>query len=336
VPSWRANDTFREVDLIEEVARIDGIWKVPAVMPPHADALGRLDADVRLRRRVIDVLLGAGLSEAVTLAFWDDGMADRLRLDEDHPIRRAVAIANPMGADQALLRTALFPALLGSARRNLDAGRERVALFEVARVVLPSSGELPDQPVRVAGVLAGRDAGFFDAKGVTETLAAAVGVELGVEAAGQPFLHPGRAARLGRGGLLGELHPLVAEGFGIEAQVSLFEIDLDELDRGGELRLYRDVFSHPPVRQDVAVVLADEVTAGEALAVVREAGGELLASAEVFDVYQGPQVGEGRRSIAIHLEFRAADRTLTDAEADAARDAIVAALRERLDGELRG
>jgi len=335
VPSWRANDTFREVDLIEEVARIDGIWKVPAVMPPHADALGRLDADVRLRRRVIDVLLGAGLSEAVTIAFWDEGMADRLRLGADHPMRRAVAVANPMGADQALLRTALFPGLLASARRNLDAGRERVALFEVARVVLPSGGELPDQPVRVSGVLAGRDAGFTDARGVTQALARALGVELEVEAAAEPFLHPGRSARLGHGGLLGELHPLVAETFGIDAPVSLFEIDLDELDRGSELVLYHDVFSHPPVRQDVAVVLDDAVTAAQALRVVGEAGGELLTAAEVFDVYRGPQVGEGRHSLAIHLEFRAADRTLTDAEADAARDAIVAALGEQLGAELR-
>jgi phenylalanyl-tRNA synthetase beta chain len=211
-----------------------------------------------------------------------------------------------------------------------------VALFEVARVVLPSAGELPDQPVRVAGVLAGRGAEFVDARGVTQAMEAALGVELEVEAAVQPFLHPGRSARLGRSGLLGELHPLVAETFGIEATVSMFEIDLVELDRGGPLPLYRDVLSHPPVRQDVAVVLDDAVTAGQALAVVRDAGGELLTSARVFDVYRGPQVGEGRHSLAIHLEFRAADRTLTDAEADEARDGIVAALRERLDGELRG
>jgi phenylalanyl-tRNA synthetase beta chain len=336
VPTWRANDTFREVDLIEEVSRIDGVWKVPTVMPPHADAIGKRDPDVRLRNRVIDVLLGAGLSEAVTVAFTDETLADRLRLAPDHPRRDAVRVANPMGADQALLRTVLFPGLLASARRNLDAGRDRVALFEVARVVLPAPGEeLPHQPVRVAGVIAGRDAGYHEMKGVAEALERALRVQLEIAAAPEPFLHPGRSARLGAGGTLGELHPLVAREFGLEQQVSLFEIDLAELETLDPTPLYRDVVTYPPVRQDIAVVVASEVTAAEVLAVIREAGGPLLAEADVFDTYRGEQVGEGRQSVAVHLQFRAADRTLTDAEADAVRETIVAALRERLAGELR-
>jgi len=336
VPTWRANDTFREVDLIEEVARIDGVWKVPTVMPPHADAIGKRDPDVRLRNHVIEVLLGAGLSEAVTVAFTDETLADRLRLPPDHPRRDAVRVANPMGADQALLRTVLFPGLLASARRNLDAGRDRVALFEVARVVLPAPGEeLPNQPVRVAGVIAGRDAAYHEMKGVAEALERALRVQLEVAASPEPFLHPGRSARLGAGGTLGELHPLVAREFGMEGQVSLFEIDLAELETPDPTPLYRDVVTFPPVRQDIAVVVASEVTAAEVLAVIRAAGGELLAGADVFDTYRGEQVGEGRQSVAVHLQFQAADRTLTDAEADAVRETIVAALRERLGGELR-
>ena len=306
VPTWRANDTFREVDLIEEVSRIDGVWKVPTVMPPHADAIGKRDPDVRLRNRVIDVLLGAGLSEAVTVAFTDETLADRLRLPPDHPRRDAVRVANPMGADQALLRTVLFPGLLASARRNLDAGRDRVALFEVARVVLPAPGEeLPHQPVRVAGVIAGRDAGYHEMKGVAEALERALRVQLEVAAAPEPFLHPGRSARLGAGGTLGELHPLVAREFGMEEQVSLFEIDLAELETPDPTPLYRDVVTFPPVRQDIAVVVASEVTAAEVLAVIRAAGGELLAEADVFDTYRGEQVGEGRQSVAVHLQFQA-------------------------------
>ncbi len=336
VPTWRAADTRREVDLIEEVARIDGVWKVPTVMPPHADAVGGLAADVRLRRRVVDVLLGTGLSEAVTTSFWDEGLADRLRLGPDHSLRQAVRVANPMGADQALLRTALFPGLLDSARRNLDAGSGRVELFETGRVVLPSTAELPDQPVRVAAMMAGGGAGFGRVKGVAEALAAALGVELGVVAAVEPYLHPGRSARLGNGGVIGELHPLVAAAFGIEAPVAVFEIDLDELAAAaGSVPLFRDVISFPPVRQDIAVVLDAEIPAADVLSVVREAGGEVLSSAEVFDVYVGPQVGEGRRSLAIHLVFQAPDRTLTDEDANAGRDAIVAALATRFGGVLR-
>jgi phenylalanyl-tRNA synthetase beta chain len=240
-----------------------------------------------------------------------------------------------MGADQALLRTVLFPGLLTSARRNLDAGRDRVALFEVARVVLPAPGEeLPHQPVRVAGVIAGRDAGYHEMKGTAEALERALRVQLEVAAAPEPFLHPGRSARLGAGGTLGELHPLVAREFGLE-QVSLFEIDLAELETPDPTPLYRDVVTYPPVRQDIAVVVASDVPAAEVLAVIRDAGGPLLAEAGVFDTYRGEQVGEGRQSVAVHLQFRAADRTLTDAEADAVRETIVTALRERLSGELR-
>src|SRR6185503_890935 len=136
VPTWRANDTFREVDLIEEVARIDGVWKVPTVMPPHADAIGRVSEDVRLRRRVIDVLLGCGLSESATLAFTDEGLADRLRLGADDARREQLRVANPMGGDQALLRSRLFLLLLDSVRRNIDAGQTRIALFETGRVFL--------------------------------------------------------------------------------------------------------------------------------------------------------------------------------------------------------
>ena len=335
VPTWRAGDTTREVDLIEEVARIDGVWKVPTVMPPHADAIGRLSEDVRLRRRVIDVLLGCGLSESATLAFTDEGLADRLRFGADDTRREQLRVANPMGADQALLRSQLFPGLLDSVRRNLDAGQTRIALFETGRVFLPGGGELPEQPVRVAGVLAGADADFVHMKGVTEALAAALRAPLGVAAASEPFLHPGRSAKLGRAGVLGEVHPLVAEAWGIEATVSLFEIDLEEL-RADDVPVYRDVLTYPPVRQDIAVVVDAETPAGEVLAHVRDSAGDLLATCRVFDVYEGPQVGDGRKSLAIHLVFQAPDRTLTDEEADAAREQIVGALGERFGATLRG
>ncbi|MDX6553691.1 MAG: phenylalanyl-tRNA synthetase beta chain [Gaiellales bacterium] len=336
VPTWRAGDVTREVDLIEEVSRIDGLWKVPTLMPPHADAVGRLVKDVRLRRKVVDVLLGAGLTEAATVTFTDEELPDRLRLASADPRRNAVRVANPMSADQSLLRMLIFPGLLTSASRNLDAGRDRVALFETGRVFLSGSGPLPDQPVRVGGILAGRDAGFFEIKGVAELLARSLHIDLPVTDAAEPFFHPGRSARLGDSGLLGELHPLVAERFGIEQPVSLFEIDLEELQRRmPAVIVYRDLISFPPVRQDIAVILSAEVSAARLVEVIREAGGALLTSAEVFDVYEGPQVGDGRRSLAVHLIFQSPERTLTDEDADAVRERIVAAVGERLGGELR-
>jgi phenylalanyl-tRNA synthetase beta chain len=241
-----------------------------------------------------------------------------------------------MSAEWAAMRTLVFPGLLHSARRNLAMSAPRVALFEIGHVFLESGRTLPDQPARVAGVIAGEDGGFFDAKGVIETLIAGMHVALPEFApSDEPFLHPGRSAAFGDG-FVGELHPLVAEAFGLEDAVSVFELGLDDLrGRPPEEVRYRDVTSFPPVRQDIAVVVADDVPAGRVVRIVRDAAGAVLADVEVFDVYRGPQVGEGRKSLALHLVFQAPDRTLTDADADAARERVVGELRAQVGGELR-
>jgi phenylalanyl-tRNA synthetase beta chain len=241
-----------------------------------------------------------------------------------------------MSAELAAMRTLVFPGLLHSARRNLAMSVPRVALFEIGHVFLPGDDILPDQPSRVAGVLAGEGAGFFEAKGVVETLAASTRIEMPeFRPADEPFLHPGRAAAVADG-FVGELHPLVADAFGLDRGAAVFELGLDVL-RGAppEQVLYRDVISFPPLRQDIAVVVHDDVPAGRVVDVVRGAAGPELAAVEVFDVYRGAQVGEGRKSLALHLVFQAADRTLTDAEAGAVRERVVSALAERVGGELR-
>jgi phenylalanyl-tRNA synthetase beta chain len=215
-------------------------------------------------------------------------------------------------------------------------GAEQAALFETGRVFLGSAEPLPAQPIRVAGALAGPEDGFFRLKGVLEALHGALQVPFAVERTMEPFLHPGRAARFADG-FVGTLHPEVAEGFGIEAPAAVFELDLAGLAaRVPPVVLFRDVVSFPPLRQDIAVVVEEEVEAGAVVELVREAGGETLAHARVFDVYRGSPVPPGRKSLALRLVFQAPDRTLTDAEGDAARRRIVEALREQLGGELRG
>jgi phenylalanyl-tRNA synthetase beta chain len=336
VPTWRAADTTREVDLIEEVMRIAGIERVPAEMPGgHPDG-GRLGDDELLRRAVVDILRGAGLTEAATLTLWDTGEPGRLRLAPGDRRGDLVELQNPMSAEWTAMRTLVFPGLLHSARNNLAMGQPSAAMFELGHVFLRSGDRLPDQPLHVAGVLAGAGAGFFEAKGVVEALLAAARVqEAEFTPAGEPFLHPGRSAAV-LDGFVGELHPEVAAAHGLEGAVAVFELGIEGL-RGParEQVLYRDVTSFPPLRQDIAVVVGEDVPAGRVVEVVRGSGGSELAAAEVFDVYRGAPVPEGKKSVALHLVFQSSERTLTDAEADAARGQIVAALAAEVGGELR-
>jgi phenylalanyl-tRNA synthetase beta chain len=267
-----------------------------------------------------------------------------------------VRLRNPMSEEQSTLRTTLLGSLLDGVRRNRSRGMPDVRLFEVGAIYLdaPRPGEpratqpLPDERTMLAALLTGvlrpaswREpapprADFLAAKGVLEAALRAIRVPLSVEPAREPFLHPGRAARVLVGGepagWLGELHPAVAAGWDVE-QAAGFELELAVLERHAELDPhYRDLTSFPSVRQDRAWWFPASAAAADVIAVVREAGGALLAGAEVFDVYRDGD----RTSLAIRLEFRAADRTLTDEEVAQRRAKIDAAVAERLGGEPRG
>jgi phenylalanyl-tRNA synthetase beta chain len=256
--------------------------------------------------------------------------------------------------------------LLDAAQRNLARGADRVALFESGRVYFsngnadkgPLGGSFPgEQPAPFVephhlGCLAvgpltpkswrggGEAADFFALKGVLEAIAARLGVELAFEPAAEPFLHPGRSAQVSIGGepagWIGELHPLACREWDLEAAVA-FEVELAALiaaASAGE-ETYEDVTTFPAVYQDLAVVIADDVAATAVRAAVVAGGGELLRSAEVFDLFEGEQVGEGHKSLALRLEFRAGDRTLTDEEVTRQRNSIEFELK-RIGGSLRG
>jgi phenylalanyl-tRNA synthetase beta chain len=315
VPTWRARDVTREVDLIEEVAR-PLLDRLPYTMPLRRHVQGRLTTEQRLRRIVEDTLAGAGLSEAYT---WSLVATD--------PRPDAIRLPNPMSSEQAILRTTIVPGLVEAARTGVDVGAEHVALFEIARVYLPSSEQLPDEHWRVAGVVAG---GYVDVKGVVETLYGALGLELRVVRAAHALLHPGKAAET-EAGWLGELHPSLLDG-----TWGAFELDLDTLFAGVPERIgYEDVITYPAVLQDIAVAVDEEVEVGALVDAAGEAAGGLLREARVFDIYHGEQVGDGRKSVAIHLAFQSPERTLTEEDASVARERIVAALSERFGAELR-
>ena len=316
VPTWRARDVNREIDLVEEVARVV-LDRVPKTMPLRRAVAGHLSRDQRLRRVVEDVLVGAGFSEAYT---WS--------LVADDPRADAIRLADPMSGDQAILRTTLVAGLVAAAAENVDAGNEQIALFELARVYLPTGEGLPEERWRVGGIVAG---GFTAARSAVEVVYEALHLELRPARALLPSLHPGKAATT-PAGWFGELHPALLEG-----TWGVFELDLVELIAPiPERILYDDVITFPPLRQDIAVVVTEEIEAAALIDAALEAGAPELREARVFDVYHGDQVGEGRKSVAIHLSLQAPDRTLSDEDAARVRERVVAVLVERFGAELRG
>jgi len=314
VPTWRARDVTREADVIEEVARFV-LDEVPFTLPLRRDVRWRPTPELRLRRLVEDVLVGCGLDEAYTPSLVaSDPRADALRL----PL--------PLSTEMSTLRTTLLPSLLETATRNREVGNDDVALFEIARVYLPSGEQLPEERWRVGAVVAG---GFADAKGVVDTLLAALRIEPAVERGEHPLLHPGKTARLPQG-VVGEVHPGVAQGW------AAFELDLVALGEAApDGVLYEDVLSFPPVLQDLAFVVGEDVPAAALAAAMRDAAGPELRDVAVFDEYRGGQIGDGKRSLAFRVAFGSPERTLTDEDAAALRAKIVDALAAEFGAVLR-
>jgi phenylalanyl-tRNA synthetase beta chain len=311
VPAWRARDVTREVDLIEEVGRMK-LDEVPLTLPARRELHGRLSPEQRNRRLVEDVLVGLGFSEAYTPS-----------LVAEDPDPKAYRIPQPQSLDQAVLRTTLLPSLIEAAGHNQDAGNEGIALFEIAHVYLPN-GELPRERIHAAGIVQGP---FPRAKGAVETILATGRIEAAYRRGEHPLMHPGKTATT-QYGVVGEVRPGVLDG-----AWSAFELDLDELE-WPEGRTYVDLITYPPVKQDLAFAVPEEVLAGDLIAAALEAVPE-LRDLQPFDVYRGEQVGPGRKSIAFRVEFQSPERTLTDDEAAALREQIVEALKAKFGAELR-
>ena len=367
VPFHRHYDVTREVDLIEEVGRIHGYAKnLPASLPSTSGQAGRLTREQRLRRRAEDAMRDLGFNAIVSLSLTDPGMPGRLQIPDNDPRAETIRVSNPLSAEHSVERTAVIGSLLDAASYNRAHGAERVALFESGRAYLrqgssPHEGVLAGrfvgkrpapayEPWRVASIARGAlrpgswhgeavEADFFSVKAVLEALARQLGAAIEVVPGDEPFLHPGRSGRVlveGKdAGWVGEVHPLVCREWDLDGAAG-FEVDLAPLVAASPVgdEGYEDVITYPAVNQDVAVLIDDSVPAAEVRAAVLEGGGELLGSAEVFDLYRGEQVGDGRKSLALRLTFRAADRTLTDEEVAERRKAIEAAV-EKIGGSLR-
>ena len=313
VPSWRARDVTREIDVVEEIARFR-LEEVPFTLPQRREMFGVLTREQKLRRRLEDALVGLGFAETYTPS---------LRPDDETTWK----LPEPISVDLTALRTTILPSLVEAVARNIDAGAKNIALFEVARVYLPGDGDLPTERVRVAGIVEG---GFARAKGVVETVYAALKAEPQFARGEHRLLHPGKAATTGAG-IVGELHPRELDG-----EWGAFELDLDDLFAASrEPITYTDVITYPAVRQDIAVVVGEDVAAGDIVAAARAAAGAELREIRVFDVYRGEQLGAGKKSVAFSVAYQADDRTLNDEDATRLRDAIINALAAQFAAELR-
>jgi phenylalanyl-tRNA synthetase beta chain len=306
VPTWRARDVTREIDLVEEIARFE-MSNIPFTLPRREAMFGRLTPWQKARRTVEDVLVGCGWSEAYTPSLVSAG---------------PIVLPEPISAELGALRDSLIPSLIEAARANRSVDVESVALFEIAHVYPTPGGE----SWHVAGIV---DGGFAEAKWAVEQVYAALGREPAFERTAEPFLHPGKAARTEEG-WVGELHPAELDGVW-----GAFELDFDALAAAMGGKRFSDVSEYPELRQDLAFVVDEDTPAAELLAAIRAAGGEFLRDVLVFDEYRGTQIGEGKRSLAFRLAFGSAERTLTDEDVAPVRTTIADAVGKQFGAELR-
>jgi phenylalanyl-tRNA synthetase beta chain len=355
VPSYRL-DVDRPVDLAEEVGRVWGYDRFPTTLmrdelPPQRPNL-RLEGGERVR----DILVGCGLDEIITYSLVDMEEEGQLWLaDPSAAPSDYIRIVNPLSVERAYLRQTLLPSALNTARENLRFV-DRVAIFEIGAVYLPVADQtLPDEPRHLSVVMtgprepeswiAGQDRtpmDFYDLKGVVEALLAGLGLSGVFEPGKHPAFHPGRCAQVSVGGrvvgVLGELHPQVREAFELpESQpVCALEFNLDELLAAwGTPRTLAPISVHPPVYEDLAVVVDESVSELKVRALITQTGSHLLRSVTLFDVYRGEQVGVGKKSLAYRLVYQADDRTLTDKEVAKLREKIIRRLERDLGATLR-
>ncbi|MEW2482517.1 phenylalanine--tRNA ligase subunit beta [Mycobacterium sp. NPDC049093] len=370
-PSWRP-DMRQRADLVEEVLRLEGLESIPSVLPTAP--AGRGLTPVQKRRRAIGKSLAlAGFVEVLPTPFLPAGVFDAWGLAADDVRRNAARVLNPLEADRPQLATTLLPGLLEALGRNVSRGAADVALFGIQQVVHPTEqtrsveripndrrptdeeiagldASLPHQPQHVAAVLTGlrepagpwgpgRPVEAADAFEAVRVIGRAAGVEFTLRAAQELPWHPGRCAEVLVGdtivGYAGQLHPAVVERTGLPKGTCAVELDLDAVPIVEALPAPK-VSPFPAVFQDISVIVADDVAAAAVVDAVRDGAGELLEDVRLFDVYTGPQIGEGRKSLTLALRFRASDRTLTEDEASAARDAAVVVAGERVGAVLRG
>ena len=335
--------TFRQdihcmADVAEEVARFFGYDKIPTTLPTGEATTGRLPFKLRIENVARDIAEYCGFSEGMTYSFESPKVFDKLRLPEDHMLRSAITISNPLGEDYSIMRTSTLNGMLSSLATNYNRRNKDVRLYELGNVYLPKAlplTELPDERTLFTLGMYGKG-DFFDMKGVCEEFFEKAGMKKRVEydpADKKPYLHPGRQADMiyegKKVGYLGEVHPLTADAYGIGERAYIAVIDiLSVLEFAGFNHKYTGIAKYPAVSRDLSLVVPHQVLAGQIENVLIQRGGKILESYQLFDIYEGSQIQAGYKSMAYSLVFRANDKTLEESEISAAMKKILNGLED--------
>ncbi len=346
VPSFRG-DITREIDLIEEIARVHGYDNIPTTLPKGDIPIPIPDISVEVHRRIKHFLLGSGMMEAVNYSFNHPNCFDRIRLAEGNPLRDTLKLQNPLSPEMSILRTTLLPSLLDNAQHNHNHQINNIALFELSTVFLQG-----EEPGRIAGILAGEIGGgvygnsyrppdFFDIKGIVEgTLEVCCITEYSFALTNEPTFHSGRNAEVLLGnkriGILGEAHPEVLENYELPYKAYLFELDLEALVSVADFsKRFVPIPIYPSIQRDLAIVVDEEMQSDMPIKIIYTTGGKLVESVRLFDVYVGDQVPEGKKSLAYTITYHSATETLTDKAVNDLHNKVVERLNQELGAELR-
>ena len=349
VPTFRS-DVTREIDLIEEIARVYGYDNIPTTLPKGDIPVPAPTPKTEARRRIKHFLLAAGMMEAVNYSFCDPNCFDKIRLNADDPLRNTLQLRNPLSPEMSVLRTTLTPGLLENAQHNRNHQIDTIALFEIGGVFVHDGEE--KEPERVTGVLAGqigegvysdpyRHPDFFDIKGLVEGMLEVCGVvDWTLQKTDAPTFHPGRNAEVLLGdrriGVFGEVHPEVLENCDLPYKAYLFEFDLEGLaDAATFAKRFEPISIYPKVARDLAIVVDKETLSDMPTGLIYTTGGDAVDSVRLFDVYEGEQVPEGKKSLAYTITYHSATETLTDKAVNTLHDEVVKCLNRELGAELR-
>jgi phenylalanyl-tRNA synthetase beta chain len=356
VPTFRP-DVNREIDLIEEIARLYGYNNIPVTMPasevpPESDAENLTRMKYSFRSKLRNILTACGLMEVLNYSFHGSEVYDMLKLEDDCTYRNTLRLRNPLSENQSVVRTTLLPVLLENIKYNMNRRINDIRIFEIGRVFHPKAeGKQPNEPEFVSGAITGfigaqewnlstRQVDFYDIKGIIESILDEIGIrDYQLKATSTPPFQPGRSAEIMAGdkslGVFGELRRDVLNNCDIEQNIYMFEMDFGELMAHSTFSTYEPLPTLPSVYRDMAIVLNYDILSSQVEEAIKIAGGELIKNLSLFDVYKGKQIADNKKSLAYSIEYYSPKQTLTDEEVDEVHQKIVSALAEKFGAELR-